>query len=353
MKTMFDIRQLAERVHEIQQQKEDFISNTRQLALYDGGAEGLKISMKTAEGERQFGINDHAHGQISGRLDIPRKYYNRLKDTSPALLSANVNHWFAREPENRMVRTIGGVARAFLSDRYMRVENEQIAEVALPILAEIPDVRFESCAITETNMYIKAVAPRLQGEVRVGDIVQAGVSLRNSEVGAGAVVIQPFVYRLVCKNGAMVNDSRFRANHVGARITTDEQFAGMLSDEAIAADDHALLLRFRDVLRGMLTQEFFDACVGKMRDATEDRMTGDIPATVNAYAKSVSLSQNEESGVLRHLIEGGDLSRYGLMNAVTRFSQDVEKYDRAHELEVIGGAVIDLPRSKWRELVAA
>ena len=36
-------------------------------------------------------------------------------------------------------------------------------------------------------MYLKVVNPRLQDEVRPGDVVQAGVSISNSETGRGAV----------------------------------------------------------------------------------------------------------------------------------------------------------------------
>jgi len=56
--------------------------------------------------------------------------------------------------------------------------------------------------------------------------------------------------------------------------------------------------------------------------------------------------------VLRHLIVEGDPSAYGIVNAVTHASQDVEDYDRATELEALGGKLIDLPPSEWRSVVA-
>ena len=81
------------------------------------------------------------------------------------------------------------------------MDNYNIASAVLPILAEIPDVRIESCQITDSRMYIKAVNPRLQEDVTPGDTVQAGVVISNSEVGLGSVNIQPLIYRLVCSNG--------------------------------------------------------------------------------------------------------------------------------------------------------
>jgi hypothetical protein len=48
-----------------------------------------------------------------------------------------------------------------------------------------------------------------------------------------------------------------------------------------------------------------------------------------------------------------DLSRLGLHNAVTRYSQDVESYDRAPELERIGAQVIELPKNDWTQIARA
>ena len=67
----------------------------------------------------------------------------------------------------------------------------------------------------------------------------------------------------------------------------------------------------------------------------------------------LNLNQGEQSDVLRHLIEGGDLSRWGLANAVTRSSHDVKDYDRATELERVGGKVIDLATSEWQQVAEA
>ncbi|MEY8420593.1 DUF932 domain-containing protein [Oscillospiraceae bacterium 44-5] len=124
------------------------------------------------------------------------------------LLSCNVNRWLQRAPEQRMIRTMDGRARAFLSNRYRRIDNIDIARVTLPIIKEMPDARYESCQITDDYMYLKVVNPRLTAKVVPGDIVQAGVVISNSETGQGAVCIQPLIFRLVCSNGMVVNEAR-------------------------------------------------------------------------------------------------------------------------------------------------
>jgi hypothetical protein len=47
------------------------------------------------------------------------------------------------------------------------------------------------------------------------------------------------------------------------------------------------------------------------------------------------------------------MSQWGLANAVTRAAQDVESYDRATELEALGGDVVILPAGEWKALASA
>ena len=53
---------------------------------------------------------------------------------------------------------------------------------------------------------MKVVNKKLKAEVAVGDAVQAGFVISNSEVGLGSVKIEPLIYRLVCKNGLVLKD---------------------------------------------------------------------------------------------------------------------------------------------------
>ena len=73
-------------------------------------------------------------------------------------------------------------ARAFLSDRYRRIDNYEIAEAVLPIIADIKDARIESCEVTDERMYIKVVNPRLETEVVPGDVVQSGIIITNMTI---------------------------------------------------------------------------------------------------------------------------------------------------------------------------
>ncbi len=57
--------------------------------------------------------------------------------------------------------------------------------------------------------------------------------------------------------------------------------------------------------------------------------------------------RDESGSLLEHLCAGGDFSRWGVANAVTRLSQDVASYDRATELERAGGSLLSPANPVW------
>ena len=346
---------LVEMAKEIQRQAElkaDYVMDTRSLRLEPFGSD-LYLNAYTPSGEmavEPLEINAIAHRQIGTHLKIPAAYYDKMLTQHPQLLSENVNAWFEREPAVRLVRTIGGTARAFLSNRYRRIDNLDIAGIVLPVLQDMEGMHFESCQLTESRMYIKVVNTRLQAEVSPGDIVQSGIIISNSEVGLGSVNIQPLVYRLVCSNGMVVNDAQTRRNHVG-RVNEATENYQLYSDKTLEADDKAFAMKIQDTVRAVVDEVRFTQVVNLMKDAKDARMnTADVPGVVKLVSRDFHITEEESSGVLQRLIEGNDLTLYGLSNAVTRHSQDVEDYDRATALEGIGYNILSMPARQWSRI---
>lgn len=290
--------------------------------------------------------------QMASTLGIPFNYYDRCQKLKPELLAEQVNSWAGDNPHNYMVRTMdygdGRVARALLSDRYHRIDNLQIARTVLPLFAGQDQFHVESSEVTVNRLYLKILNTRLEAEVKPGDIVQAGVLISNSEVGLGAVNVQPLIYRLCCTNG-MICAVGTRKNHVGRKAKSDEDYS-IYSDETLEAEDRAFMLRLRDAAMAAIEETKFTTIVETLRESTGRKITGSVPSVVEMTGKAYGLNQSEQDGILRYLIEGGDLSLYGLSNAITRTSQDIESYDRATSLEQIGWQVATTPERQWREM---
>lgn len=356
------IQELASEVDRQNKAKRDFIMPTTSLDMEvmrdESGRLEPRLSWDMDDGSLQSArITDHCHRQIGSRLKIPAKHYDRLRENYPDLLAAEVNTFFAREPENRMVRTLDGNARAFLSDSYKIVDNAQIMASVLPVLADRPDLTLDRhSTVTDRRMYIKAVFPRTQGEIKRGDVVQAGLLISNSEIGQGGIMVEPFVYRLVCSNG-MVGQNVLRQYHLGRAQGGDNDAAReIFSSETRRADDMALLLKMRDVVRAAIDQSFFNKTIQKLRDTTEQKIEGDVVKAVEVTSRDFAFNEREQQGVLDYLIRGGDLSRFGVIQAVTAAAHDdkiVTNYDRAIELERAGGQLLDMSGSAWRRIAAA
>lgn len=333
--------------------KKDYLVDTRKLIMdaTDGGHQ-LTMMNDATHSNTIFGVNDIAHRQIGQALGIPAKYYDKMRSDNPGLLTQNVNSWFSLNPMTRMVRTMDGTARAFLSEKYRRIDNYEIAQTVLPILFELNGAKVESCEVTEQRMYLKVVNPRLETEVVPGDYVQSGMIISNSEVGMGSMAIQPLIYRLACTNGMIVNDAATRKYHIGRGNQADEDYS-LYSDATLEADDKALMMKVRDTVKAVIDEVQFQKVVKMMREAKEAKITGKIPQVVELASADYGFSKKESDNILEHLIKDGDFTLYGLANAVTRAAQDVESYDRSTDMESVGYTVLGMSRDRWNKLNSA
>lgn len=353
MRNGISLIDLAKNLEESKSLKTDLVAPAKRLEMHVATDGTLGLGVENGSNSMFIpDIREIPHNQIGTHLNIPAKYYDRMRADAPDLLAHNVNTWLNESADDRMLRLMGGNLRGYLSNRYHRIENEEIAESVIPVLVD-SKVAIRACDLTESKMYICAVLPTLQAEVKVGDVVRAGVMITNSEVGLGAASVRPFVERLVCLNGMTRSDGKLTARHVGRRITAEEDLNAIYSDEAKAADDRAVLLKIRDVVRHALDETAFHAYVGKMRDLTEGRVEGSVEKAVEILSQKVGANETEKNGILRSLIEGADLSAWGLMNAVTFQAHSAPTFDRSVELTEIGGKLIDMPRSEWKEILTA
>lgn len=352
MKQGKSLEELAAELTRQNAQKRDFIADTRELHMTDGlqvliGGSGAARAEAGQPGG--YEATTHAHHQIAERAGIPTKYYDRMRAEAPQLLARNVNHWWDTNPERRMVRTLDGRARAFLSSKFRPLDNFDLMEAILPALLQ-GGCRVESCEVTEARLYLKVVSERITDQVSVGEIVQGGLSISNGETGCGALNIELLLWELRCKNG-MIASRLARKAHLG-RAQTDVSAVELWTDKTRQITDAAFWAQVRDTVRGSLQDESFRAVLDGVKRAAGQPFANPVKA-VEVLAKVAGLTEAEGGGILKHLAEGGEMHRWGLARAVTRYAQDVESYDRATELERLGGQVIELPPTDWQRMAEA
>jgi hypothetical protein len=262
-----------------------------------------------------------------------------------------------------MIRTLDGSARAFLSDRFRALDNYDLLEAALPPLQKM-GVEILSCDVTETKLYLKVVDQRIKADLPTGwtpsnrghqrfDTVSPALVLSNSEVGCGALMCQTSIYFGGCTNLTAIKEGRTRKYHVGGKHDLGDEVYRMLSESTKRLTDAALWATIGDVVRGAFDRAQFAATCERLKQATEDKIEADPAKVVEITAKKYGMNDGERTSVLRHLIMNGDLSKYGLHNAITRTAEELPSYDRASQFEQIGGMVVELPKNEWKEIIKA
>ncbi len=333
---------LATEIERIEKTKQDFIVPHGAMKMEDDDR-SLSIT-----GTGTFGLSSISHQQISEKLAIPKRYYDAM-EAIPGLRAKNVNAWLGHTPADRkLVRTLDSSGRAFLSDKFVPFDNFTVMEAFLPIMRNFADVKVASLALTETKMYVQIIFPGLSAEVKVGDIVQAGVTLSNSEVGYGAVDISTLIWRLSCTNG-LIGQSLVSRYHVGKRIAEDAEGMNIYKRDTLVAEIEAFKLRLRDIFEHALTQDVFERQVQRLRVITEDKIDNPVRVVENV-TKRFGFSEKENEGIMTNLIAEGDTTRWGLVNSITALAKSVDNRDRQFQIEQIGYQVVDLPTAEWESL---
>lgn len=364
MKTGKSIFDLARQLQAMRDESKDYIVPPGQLGKVSASvSDDGKMVIEMVNGEtKQFAPSRWAHAQLADYSSVPKSYYDRLNAENPALLASNVNHGFELAKVDagatgRMLRTHGGNLRAMVSSRFKRLDNFDLFEAVAPALIQL-GFEPESTELTDKRLYLKCISPRVQSEIKLNDVVQYGLVISNSDVGAGALRIEPMVYRLVCLNGMIANVAKRHA-HLGRNILADD-VEELLTDETRQLTDKAFWHQVRDVITIFAKPEHFEREVNRLRVAADVpiRMF-DLPVIVERTAKAIGITTTEATrkSIIDNLASGAHgagMNKWGLANAFTfAAQQETLDYDAATDLERAGSQVIELAPHQWEVINAS
>ena len=135
MKEGLSLQEMAAEITRQSELKADYLVDNQNLRMETCGSQVyLHMYDNGTEPVKPLKVGAIAHRQLGTHLNIPASYYDRMLTEHPDLLTQNVNAWLDRTPSKRMLRTMGGTARAFLSSRYKRIDNMEVATAVLPVL---------------------------------------------------------------------------------------------------------------------------------------------------------------------------------------------------------------------------
>jgi hypothetical protein len=332
-------------VKELERQKAnslDLIVDSQNLWAIPDEEEGVRLGIPD---RGQWYLTEWAHLQLAEKLGIPKKYYDRMREAGKIeLLADNINTWLQGK-ERRLLRILDGRIRAILSDRYRIIDNYDLVFLALDEFKKKETVEVYRIDLTETMLYLKAVDRTLTASIKEEDIVYGGLILRNSEVGASALRVEPFILRRACSNGLILQHS-LKKIHLG-RQTLEIGYIDW-SDETRELEDRALWSKVRDIIRATFDREVFESWVAKLKESTEIKIEKPIEA-VNNIVKHLGLNEEQKSQLLMHFSEH---TKYGLINAVTNLASETKNVEAQIKLEEFAGKILETPLKNFESLFA-
>jgi hypothetical protein len=329
----------------------DFVHATRNIKAFTheptgiGSAEEfppkpeLRLDFDLGAGGKfgRYPLTRHGHNQLALKCGIPIRYYwAMIQEGMTDLTAENVNAWLEKQADQRLIRILDGRVRAILSDRYRPLDNYdlafQVMERAKEHEAEIIDA-----SLTPTKLYIKVTVPQYREEVKAGDPYVPGLVVSNSEVGDGAFTVEPFMWRLVCKNG-LIGPMRLYKIHLGGRLQLGEL---IFKDETKQKMDEALWAQVRDTIDATFSPKIFKAFMDQIRDAEQiplDKV--EAKEILDSTVKDLFLSDQKRLDLIKYWGKEGD-TVCGFVNGVTRLAQDFEGYDHQVRAERYAGKLLE------------
>lgn len=346
--------------------KYDVVVPSSELRALDGD---LSIKNGAAEITDEGVTSAHARltptagcdGQLAERLDIPVKYFRRMRDENVPLLDANINSWLNRDPARQfLVRgfrtdnpTDVGIARGVLSDRYRMVDHLDVLMAGLDGIAKSGvECRIDSCDLNDRRMRVRVSSPAVevhaprmlagyrspfQGSGHGGapaanpEVVWGGFEITNSETGYGAMAITPRIRVLVCDNGMTITKDALRSIHVGTKLE-----AGPIrwSNETQQANLDLVAGQVKDAVATFLDVDYVSKVIRQIEaEGDVDIPMGSEAPVIERVCSALSYTEDEQASILSAFTRSGDTRAIGVMQAVTATAQGVDDADRAAELE--------------------
>lgn len=368
--------------------KRDFVASTKEsLRMVESKNDLFIVMLREGSSElERFEITKNAHQQIASRLQIPWKYYTRLLNDHRDLVVDQVNALFEREPETRLVRTLDGKARAFLSNRYRRLDNDTVLENVLPsIVKGEVDTALLSSHVNENNMYLKVlftddslaidmgeapgsrpvvaeasnITPIISptGSNRNRRIVRPGIIISNSETGNGSLSAKGFLFDSYCTNGCVwgvENAWSFQRTHIGGKLIEGTGLE-VFSDDTQRKEDDLIVAQVTDALTAMSSVEHVKALATRLQELRSSEKVINPIAGVDQLMKELpQIQEGDRDAILTTFIRDGDYSQWGMLSAVTERANNSElEYERATEFEELGGKIAAFNNTQWMRIATA
>lgn len=311
------VKEVVTALKEYEKEHKPYDRTTRlpmfQFVIEEGrGGALVPLQGETVKNLPTMYFRTHALDQFLTRLDYPKRLFGRLPDQLN-LMAVNwliQNGAYDKEACFRLID--GDEVRAFMSGRFEPLDNLELLTMILPYCKD-GVVRWEFN--DEMTMHLSITFPKTAEALKVGDVVERGIHISNSEVGVRSVTVAGYVYRLKCRNGAIGGgdgSDMYRFRHIGdserirQAVEAAVQSTLMEAEKITAQFKTAMTKRIKDSASFIeqvakereLTQEQFKACLDAYVGGKESQTLFGVS---QAFSRAAQQFKGEDSYALQRI----------------------------------------------------
>jgi hypothetical protein len=255
------------RLEEIEQ---ELTSQAGQFKTRPYPVEDIRFQLdRVVLGHDCFALTEQGAQNLCKLIRAPWPY---VKTLGPVMLAALLNHHFQQKDykparlnnDNTLVAFRGGEFVTLIRAELPSLAAHQVvAAVRKGIGAASASVYVPRFTVDDDSFCMEAVSDAVTTEVRVGDILHAGLRVQHSTRAAFATRIEPYILRLACLNGLTRVECvrRDSARSTPRMRRLDERHGNSLerqSDQIIRHTQHAwqLMAPKLDTVRALSEREF-------------------------------------------------------------------------------------------------
>lgn len=206
------------------------------------------------------------------------------------------------------------------------IDNAELLDELVEALRLLPwQYQVDHCHEQDGDLHVAVWAGDLGRHLDLGDRVNAGIFLQNSERAAFNTFASERVFRVACANGALLECEQGQSLEIARADNPD---------------------RWRDKLHDVVARSFsadgLETDLARFRVTTEQMLLTPYELLCNLEAQGL-ISADEQSDIQEAFDEAADFSLYGLINSVTQSAHRLRLSDawtRAFQIERLGGEIL-------------
>lgn len=274
---------------------------------------------------KEYRLTKDAALEVTSKVGIPKSYAAK---TPGRLVEPHLDYWYDSPDRHLKLVVSGDRATGVAKGSYVPFSNLNLLDRTLAAVERrygkgevLVDGKYTH-SLERTSLFV--VVPEARRAMRPGDVWSGGVQVTNSLLGEVATVINGYLFRWWCTNGAITQ-------HRSSGTYKRRSAAGETQE-----DMYDWAARSVDAVLGHLEGEF-----DRVEAMTTVPIQGEVNAVLTNVFEEYRLPQVQREAIRNEMVESADLTTYGLMQAVTRAANAGGLSARTREqLMTIGGDLV-------------